>query len=207
MKIAAWKVQRANSMLMCDECEHGPTWPDKQISKSFGTTPRRLEDWRKQAALQGPLSPMERKQRATPPTLDGGQEARLTNIACFTHRNGRSRWTLQKLADRLVALEMVESISADTVGRVQENEIQPWLKSTWCIPPKQDAAFVASMKHVFTVSQRESQRIFASLFLVAKQDGSKACRRPTRQEGRSNLHAIVSSAGHSEAIRPIHWKF
>lgn len=123
LNIAAWKVQRANSMLMCDESEGGPAWPDERIAEAFGTTTRSLENWRKQAALQGPLSLLERKERATPPTapiLDGEKEARLTKIACSTPPNGRSRWTLQMLADELIALEIVDSISADTVGRVQK---------------------------------------------------------------------------------------
>src|SRR5579862_4020351 len=121
LKIAVWKVQRANALLMCDEGEEGPAWSDESIAQAFATTTRSLENWRRQAALQGPLSLLERKERATPPTapiLDGDKEARLTKIACSTPPNGRSRWTLQMLADELVALEVVESISADTIGRV-----------------------------------------------------------------------------------------
>lgn len=127
LKIAAWKVQRANAMLKCDEGEQSPAWSDEKIAEAFGTTTRSLENWRKQAAFQGPLSLMERKQRATPPTppiLDGDKEARLTKIACSTPPHGRSRWTLQMLADKLVALEIVDSISADTVGRVQKKRTE-----------------------------------------------------------------------------------
>ncbi len=123
LKIAAWKVQRANAMLKCDESEEGPAWPDEKTAEAFGTTTRSMENWRKQAALQGPLSLLERKQRATPPIppiLDGKMEAQMTKIACSTPPGGRSRWTLQMLADELVALEIVDSISADTVGRVQK---------------------------------------------------------------------------------------
>lgn len=127
LTIAAWKVQRANAMLKCDESEQGPAWTDEKIAEAFGTTTRSLENWRKQAALEGPLSLLERKQRATPPTppiLDGEKEARLTKIACSTPPDGRSRWTLQMLADELVALEIVDSISADTVGRAQKKRAQ-----------------------------------------------------------------------------------
>jgi transposase-like protein len=127
LKIAAWKVQRANAMLKCDESEQGPGWTDEQIADAFGATTRSLENWRKQAAEQGPLSLLERKQRATPPTpriLDGEKEAHLTKIACSTPPHGRSRWTLQMLADELVALEVVDAISADTVGRVQKKRVE-----------------------------------------------------------------------------------
>lgn len=120
VKIACWKVQRANAMLKCDESEHGPAWPDETIAEAFATTTRSLENWRKKAALEGPLSLLQRKERVTPPTpplLDGEKEAQLTKIACSEPINGRSRWTLQMLADQLVTLEVVDSISADTVGR------------------------------------------------------------------------------------------
>lgn len=120
VNIAAWKIQRANAMLMCDESEHGPAWPDEKIADAFATTTRSLENWRKKAALEGPLSLLERKTRETPPTppiLDGEKEAQLTKIACSEPINGRSRWTLQMLADQLVTLEVVDSISAHTVGR------------------------------------------------------------------------------------------
>ena len=123
LNIAAWKVQRANAILKCDESEHGPGWADEKIAKTVGVTTRSLENWRKQAAERGPLSLLERKNRDTPPTpriLDGKKEAQLTKIACSTPPNGRSRWTLQMLADELVSLEIVDSISADTVGRVQK---------------------------------------------------------------------------------------
>jgi hypothetical protein len=127
LQIAAWKVQRANAMLKCDESEQGPGWTDEKIAEAYATTTRSLENWRKQAALQGPLSLLERKPRATPPTpriLDGEKEAQLTKIACSTPPDGRSRWTLQMLADELVALEIVDSISADTVGRVQKKRVE-----------------------------------------------------------------------------------
>jgi transposase-like protein len=127
LNIAAWKVQRANAMLMCDEGEQGPAWTDHDIAEAFDTTTRSLENWRKQAAERGPLSLLERKQRTTPPTaaiLDGEQEAQLTRIACSTPPDGRSRWTLQLLADKLVTLNIVNSISPNTVGRVQKKRAE-----------------------------------------------------------------------------------
>lgn len=114
-------------MLMCNEGDRGPGWTDEKIAEAFATTTRSLENWRKQAALRGPLSLLERKQRAMPPTpriLDGEKEARLTKIACSTPPGGRSRWTLRMLADELVVLEIVDSISADTIRRVQKKRVE-----------------------------------------------------------------------------------
>lgn len=127
LNIAKWKVQRATAMLKCDEGEGGPRWADERIAETCGATVRSLENWRKQAFERGPLSLLERKKRLTPPTppiLDGEKEAVLTKLACSTAPEGRSRWTLQLLADKLVELKVVESISDDTVGRVQKKHTQ-----------------------------------------------------------------------------------
>ena len=127
LNIAAWKVQRANAMLKCDESENAPAWEDQRIAEAFATTTRSVENWRKQAAERGPLSLLERKQRSMPPTapiLDGRKEAQLIKIACSTPPDGRSRWTLQLLADKLVAMEVVDSISTNTIGRVQKKRAE-----------------------------------------------------------------------------------
>lgn len=122
LKIAAWKVQRANAMLMCDESDSGPAWPDNQIAEAFGTTTRSLENWRRQAVLDGPLSVLERKKQVSTKDLkiDGKKEAKLTQIACSKPIGGKSRWSLRMLADRLVELEIVDSVSHETVRRTMK---------------------------------------------------------------------------------------
>jgi hypothetical protein len=122
LKIAAWKVQRAKSMLMCDEGELGPAWPDEDIAEAYSTTTRSLENWRKQAVLSGPLSVLERQKRVSTRglILDGEKEAKLTQIACSKPVNGKSKWSLRMLADRLVELEVVDSVSHETVRRTMK---------------------------------------------------------------------------------------
>ena len=116
--IAAWKVQRAKVLLKCDQSEGGPKWTDERLSAAFDVTTRCIENWRKQAVEAGPLAVLERKPRLTPPTppkLDGDGEAQLTKLACSLPPQGRSHWTLRLLAEHLVELEVVESISHETV--------------------------------------------------------------------------------------------
>jgi hypothetical protein len=79
-----------------------------------------VESWRQQAVESGPLSLLERKPRLAPavtPVLDGEQQARLTTLACSQPPAGHARWTLRLLAERLVELEVVESIAHETVRR------------------------------------------------------------------------------------------
>jgi len=119
-KAAGWKIQRAQVLLMCDQGRSGPGWIDQRIADAFGCTPRSVENWRKQAVEQGPLSLLERKARESPPNprkLDGAQEARLVKLACSQPPEGRAGWTMQLLAERLVQLEVVDTISHETVRR------------------------------------------------------------------------------------------
>jgi homeodomain-containing protein len=119
-RAAQWKVQRAQAMLYCDAGPCGPAWADAKIAEICGCTARSLESWRKRAVEEGPLSLLERKPPDSPRVprkLDGAGEARLVQLACSPAPAGEARWTLQLLADRLVELKVVDSISYETVRR------------------------------------------------------------------------------------------
>src|SRR5436305_13149744 len=74
-RAAAWKVQRAQALLKCDQGPQGPGWTDLQVAEAFGCTTRSLESWRKQAVERGPLSLLERQPRTPGPLkLDGETE-------------------------------------------------------------------------------------------------------------------------------------
>ena len=80
--------------------------------------------------------------------LDLHAEAKLTAIACSDPPAGRSRWTLQLLADRLVCLTDVESVSLSTIcRRLKDSDLKPWRQKMWCIP-KIDAEYVARMEDI-----------------------------------------------------------
>jgi transposase len=72
---------------------------------------------RKRFASEGLEATLTRKapEREYPRKLDGEQEARLIALACTEPPTGREHWTLRMLADRLVALEVVDSVSYETV--------------------------------------------------------------------------------------------
>lgn len=116
-RAAGWKLRRAQALLKCDEGEGGPGWPDARIAEAFDVTTRSLEHWRKQAVEHGPLSLLERKSpdHSMRRKLDGMGEARLVRLACSTPPEGYSRWSLRMLADKLVELEVVDSIGHECV--------------------------------------------------------------------------------------------
>jgi transposase len=121
-KAAGWKIQRAQALLKCDQGPQGPSWIDDQVAEAFGCTRRSVENWRKQAVEQGPLSLLERKPRcdAGRTKLDGEGEAQLVKLACSQAPAGFARWSLRLLAEKLVELEIVDSISHESVRSVMK---------------------------------------------------------------------------------------
>lgn len=118
-KSAAWKIRHANAFLKMDRGQHGPGWDDARIAEAFGMSTRSLENWRKRAVEEGPQEVLERYCPSRPQCrkLDGRAEAELVKLACSQAPGERSGWTLKLLADKLVELEVVASISRETVRR------------------------------------------------------------------------------------------
>ena len=113
---SALKLRRAHILLKADS--HGPGWTDAQIAEAFGCHEQTVYNVRKRFGTRGCLSALERKPQSCPShmrKLDGQAEARLIALACSNPPDGFSRWTLQLLADKLVELQIVESISLETI--------------------------------------------------------------------------------------------
>lgn len=72
----------------------------------------------------------------------------LTTLAQSKPQDGRVRWTLQLLADRLVALTRLDSLLYEAVCLVLKNNLKPWQRQKWCIPIVIGAKFVWRMEHI-----------------------------------------------------------
>jgi DDE superfamily endonuclease/Homeodomain-like domain len=93
--------------------------------------------------------------RSRPRRLDGEHEAHVVALVCSELPDGREHWSLRLLADRLVELQVVEQVSHETVRQVlKKNELKPWQKKYWCIPPEANAEFVCAMEEVLDVYKR-----------------------------------------------------
>jgi transposase len=150
-KHGARKIRRAQTLLMADGRAH----TEEQISKALSTgtsTIYRTKQRFVEGGLEHALNEDPRPGGAR--KLDGKQEATLVAIACAKPPAGRAKWTMQLLADQLVVLTDVASISADTVRRrLLENELKPWQKKMWCIPHF-DADYVANMEDVLDLYEQ-----------------------------------------------------
>lgn len=82
--------------------------------------------------------------------VTGDVEARIIAVACSPAPEGRVRWTLDLLYNQMrVVLEDNISISRATIGRtLMKNDLRPHLSEYWCIPPQEDAEFVARMEDI-----------------------------------------------------------
>lgn len=112
---SARKITRARVLLKADEGE-----PDEAIAEALGVSVATAERVRKRFAAGGVDAAVGRRPQPPRPAkriLDGDAEARLITLACSDPPEGYGRWTLDLLADRLVRLNVVPAVSADTVGR------------------------------------------------------------------------------------------
>ncbi len=112
-------INRARILLMSDERVKEEGKSDKDISKVLGISLHMVAVTREKYWRLGLRHALGEKPRSGhPPKLSGKGEALLTTIACTDAPQGRSRWTLRLLADKLVELKEVDSIARETVRRV-----------------------------------------------------------------------------------------
>jgi transposase len=114
-RVSALRRSRAGILLKADE---GLT--DAEIAEDLGVGTATVERIRKRAVLEGIDGALERKKQDAPsrkPRLDGRAEARLVQLACSQPPEGHARWTLTLLGDKLVELNVVESVSRTTIHR------------------------------------------------------------------------------------------
>ena len=119
-KAAARKLVHARILLKADAAAGGPDWQDQAIAEGLEVGRATVERVRKQFVEEGLPAALERRKprREYARKLDGDGEAHLIALACSQAPEGRGRWTLRLLADRMVQLEYVEQVSKDTVRRV-----------------------------------------------------------------------------------------
>lgn len=112
-------LTRARVLLKADQGEGGAAWTDAAIAGALEVHPTTVARIRRQCVEQGVDAALERKRpdRVYARALDGTAEAHLIAVACSAPPAGRERWTLRLLADELVRLEVVETISYETVRR------------------------------------------------------------------------------------------
>jgi transposase len=118
-RVAAEKRRRAQILLKADAGAEGSGLTDQEVASALDVgiaTVHRVRQAYVEESLQSALS-RKPAVRHRPRKLDGDGEARLVAIACSPAPEGRARWTLRLLADKLVELEVADTIDKETVRR------------------------------------------------------------------------------------------
>ena len=118
LKGTGQKVRRAQILLKADA--DGPNWTDERIAEAFSCRTRTIEMIRQRLVERGFEETLHRVERAQPPVeklLTGDQEARIIAMRLGPPPKGYANWTLRLLARKVVELEIVDSVSYETVRR------------------------------------------------------------------------------------------
>jgi transposase len=113
----ARRLRRARILLMADEGQENGGWKDADIAKALDAQVRTVERIRQKCVQEGIEAALTqtRPKKSRRKALDGEAEARLVHLACTQAPDGRESWSMQLLADKLIELEVVETVSRETV--------------------------------------------------------------------------------------------
>jgi len=117
-KAAARKLVRARILLLADESEQGSAKPDLEIVEALGCGVRTVERVRKQfvtESLEEAISVKPQPPRPDKVKIQGDVERQMIEIARSDPPEGRSHWTVQMIADQLIALQCVDTVGNETV--------------------------------------------------------------------------------------------
>ena len=117
-KAPVLKITHAHILLKADVNNQAGSWTDVRIAEAFGVHPDRVYQIRQRFVEEGFEAALNRKKRLVPgqqPKLDGAAEAKLIALSCGKPPEGRIRWTLRLLSDKMVELRIVDSLSHETV--------------------------------------------------------------------------------------------
>ena len=189
-RAAAYKQTHARVLLLSDEGQGDGAMKDEEIARALRIGCSTVERVRRRCVEEGVDAALERSVqiRRRRKKLDGQGEAHLIAMACGEPQQGRAGWTLKLLADRLVECEVVDCISTETVRQtLQNNELKPWLKECWCIPPGSSSEFVCAMEDVLEVYHRQygDNEVLVCLDETSKQQ-TKETRLPRPARPRSS---------------------
>jgi len=116
-KTQGYRIKHAQILLKLDEIPENEDWTYHRIKEAYNTTPHTVTQIAKRFVTGGVEAALGRKeQERRRCKIDGNVEAHMIAIACSDVPDGREHWTLQMIADELVRLDVVDSISATAVG-------------------------------------------------------------------------------------------
>lgn len=124
LKGSSQKVRRAHILLKADA--DGPHWTDKQIAEAFSCRTKTVENIRQKFVIEGFESTLNRQKPTHPPRkkcLDGEQEAKVIALRLGEPPKGYANWSLRLLAEKVVELNIVKSVSHETLRKTLKKTV------------------------------------------------------------------------------------
>ena len=118
-KSLARRIEHARILLKADQGEHGPGWTDERIAQAYDVSPLTVVRIRQRLVEHGLEDALARRQHEQPlrRKLDGAAEAKVIALACSPPPQGRRRWTVRLLADKIVELEIADAVGRETLRK------------------------------------------------------------------------------------------
>ena len=155
------KIVRYDILLEADENRHGSNRTYSDIANKTGACQATVITTLKQFCTKGLTAVITAERNPNSNTANlkatGEIEARIIAKACSSVPKGRTRWTVSLLTEEMTVIleEHDVTLSRATIGRVlQRNQLRPHLSEYWCIPPEEDADFVAHMEDILDLYQQ-----------------------------------------------------
>ena len=126
------KLTHARILLKADQGAEGPGWTDEQMRAGLEVSLSTVERVRERFVLEGLAATLNRRPSRNPRSckVDGEQEAHLVALSCGPAPAGHKRWTLRLLADKMVKLEYIDTVSHETVRQVLKKRPQALVEGT-----------------------------------------------------------------------------
>ena len=127
-KGSARRLRRARILLLADEGQEAGGWKDSDIAEALSASVRTVERTRQNCVEQGSEAALNhrRPHKGRSKVLDGKAEAYLIQLACTEAAHGPECWTAQLLADKLIELAIVKTVSDETVRtRLKKMSLSP----------------------------------------------------------------------------------
>ena len=117
-KTEGYRIRHAHILLALDEIEENKEWTDKSIAKAYHATEKSIYNLRRRFVEQGLNAALGREKREIAPRnkIDGEIEAKIVALTCSDAPEGYSQWSLRLIADKVVELGIMESVSHTAIA-------------------------------------------------------------------------------------------
>jgi hypothetical protein len=141
-KTEGYRIRHANILLATDEIEENREWTDKSIARAYHTTERSIGNLRRRFVEKGLDAALGREKREVAPRIkiDGDTEAKIVALTCSKAPDGHGQWSLRLLADKVVELGIMESVSHTAIGDcLKKTKLNHGYRSSGAYPNRQQS--------------------------------------------------------------------